>query len=129
MPAKAIGCVSGYWIARSSRAMTIENVRSSLSRDGLRRFGHGAIAHDAVEGVAVRIEPRLGKFVAQIDEMMVGKRERLIVQYGPDRLDDLKRLLLAARTRPDMQREIMLGAVLGARAPVGSSRGSRFGPG
>jgi hypothetical protein len=38
----------------------------TLSRDGLVRLGHGAIAHDAVEGVAVGIEPRLGKLVAKL---------------------------------------------------------------
>ena len=64
------------------------------------------------------IEAGFRELVAQIDEMMVSKRKRPVVQHSPDRLGDLKHLFLAARARPDMQGEVMLGAVLGARAPV-----------
>lgn len=82
------------------------------------RLGHRAVAHDAMIGVAVRIRARLGEFVAQIDEVMIDKRERLIMQGRLDRFDDVVHLLLAAGARPDMQGQQMLGPVLSARAPV-----------
>ena len=41
----------------------------------------------------VRIEPRLTK----IDEVVILEHERLVVQRGPDRLNDFLHLLLAAR--------------------------------
>src|SRR5262245_10637339 len=84
----------------------------------LSRLGHGTVAHDAVERIAVRIESRLGKLVAKIDQMMVGQRRWLVTQRTLDRFDDLERLILAASSRPYMQREVMLAAVLGAGAPI-----------
>jgi hypothetical protein len=50
----------------------------------VRRLGDGAVAHDAVEGVAVRIEPGFREFVAEIDEVMILERKRLVVQRRPD---------------------------------------------
>src|SRR5262245_44976848 len=69
-------------------------------------------------GIAVRVGARLREFVAQIDEVVIDQRQRLIVQGRLDRFDDLVHLLLAAGARPDMQGQQMLGPVLSARTPV-----------
>src|SRR5262249_27833938 len=90
----------------------------TLSRLGLGGLGHGAIAHDAMKGIAVRIGPRLGKFVTQIDELMIDERKRLVMQRRFDRLDDVVHLLLAAGPGPHMQGQEMLRTVFRSSAPV-----------
>ncbi len=53
-------------MAGTSPAMTLDIKERSLGRDSLRRLGHGAIAHDAMYRLAIGVESRLGKLVAQI---------------------------------------------------------------
>ena len=75
-------------------------------------------------GVAVGIGAGLREFVAQIDEAMAVEDERAIVQGGADGAEYGQRFAPAARARPDVQRQDMLGAGLGGGAPVAVEGGA-----
>ena len=78
-------------------------------------FGDGAEPHQRVIGAPVRLAPHVGDREAEIDQMVVGERERRIVERLQQRAGDDMRLAVAALPRPRMQRQLMFLAALGRR--------------
>jgi hypothetical protein len=66
-----------------------------------------------VDGFAAGSAAGFGEFVAQVDEAVAGEGERLVMESGANGVEDFVRLLLAARLRPYVQREDVLGAGVG----------------
>ena len=65
-------------------------------------------------GAAVGLAPHVGEREAQVDQAMVGERQRRVVERLQQRAGDQMRLAVAALARPGVQRELMLLAGLGA---------------
>ncbi len=56
------------------------------------RLGDGAEAHQRVIGAAVGLAPHVGEREAQIDERVVGERQRRVVERLQERAGDQMRL-------------------------------------
>ena len=82
-------------------------------------FGHGAEAHQRVIGAAVGLAAHVGDREAQIDQAVVGERQRRVVERLQQRAGDQMRLAVAALARPGVQRDLVLLAGLGAGREIG----------
>src|SRR5215213_6164171 len=85
-------------------------------------FGNSAEANERVVGAPVALAPHIGEREAEIDETVVGQREGGVIERLQQRASDEMRLLVAALTRPGMQRELMLLARLGAGREIVHAR-------
>jgi hypothetical protein len=83
-----------------------------------RGLGDGAEAREPTDGLAVGGAAGFGVLMAKVDEAMIHKAERAIVQRGADSAQDLVRLLLAPCSGPDVDYDQVLAAFLRAHRPV-----------
>src|SRR5690242_5542275 len=87
-----------------------------------RRLGYRAEAHQRVIGAPVGLAPDIGRRETEIDEVMIGQRQRRIVERLEQRAGDDVRLVVPALARPGMQRHLVLLARLAAGGEIGNAR-------